>query len=106
MEEPALAPLAVASCLPLVVSALEPGIAISAAAWFLTGVLSAYQVITNAEFVRFAPPERRGQTIGVAASALTAVQGVGGKIRACEDFSWVGCQRREVPPRATRRGKD
>ncbi|WP_433219679.1 MFS transporter [Microtetraspora malaysiensis] len=74
---PALAPLAVASCLPLVVSALEPGIAISAAAWFLTGVLSAYQVIANAEFVRAAPPERRGQTIGVAASALTAVQGIG-----------------------------
>ncbi|SEK69213.1 MFS transporter [Nonomuraea pusilla] len=74
---PALAPLAALSCLPLVVSAAEPGVAVSVAAWFLTGALSAYQVIANAEFVRLVPAERRGQAVGVAASALTAVQGVG-----------------------------
>ncbi|MGA5764050.1 MFS transporter [Nonomuraea bangladeshensis] len=61
-----LATLAAPACLPLVVSAFAPGVAVTAIAWALTGVLSAYQVIANAAFVRAVPPERRGQVVGAA----------------------------------------
>ncbi|MGW5155246.1 hypothetical protein ACWEPN_07170 [Nonomuraea wenchangensis] len=72
-----LATLAAPACLPLVVSAFAPGVAVTAIAWALTGVLSAYQVIANAAFVRAVPPERRGQVVGFAGAALVAAQGIG-----------------------------
>ncbi|NUR82857.1 MAG: MFS transporter, partial [Nonomuraea sp.] len=65
------------SCLPLVVTALRPGLPITIAAWFVTGLLTAYQVLANAAFVRAAPAERRGQAVGVAGSSLIAAQGLG-----------------------------
>ncbi|MEV0587418.1 MFS transporter [Nonomuraea sp. NPDC050310] len=73
----ALGPLALCSCLPLTVCAFASGAVLPVAAWFLTGLLASYQVLANAEYVRIAPDERRGQVIGVAQSALIAAQGLG-----------------------------
>jgi MFS family permease len=70
-----LGPLAITSSLPLVFSALFPGLVPSLVLWTLVGVLSAYQVTTNAEFVRIAPRDRRGQVLGLASSMLVAAQG-------------------------------
>ncbi|RJL22940.1 MFS transporter [Bailinhaonella thermotolerans] len=72
-----MGPLALAACLPLVASLLRPGFAVVLVLWALMGVCTAYQVSANAEFVRLAPNEQRGQAVGLASSALVAVQGLG-----------------------------
>ncbi|MEU9835872.1 MFS transporter [Streptosporangium sp. NPDC048047] len=72
-----LGPLACAASLPLLASAFLPGVATSLALWALIGLLGAYQVTANAEFVRITPTERRGQVLGIASSALVAAQGLG-----------------------------
>ncbi|MFC5832830.1 MFS transporter [Nonomuraea insulae] len=72
-----LGPLAAVAGLPLTVCALHPGLIASVALWSLTGVAAAYQVIAQAEFVRALPSHRRGQALGLAVPAITAVQGVG-----------------------------
>ncbi|WP_165978639.1 MFS transporter [Actinomadura darangshiensis] len=72
-----LGPLAALAGLPLTACALRPGVAGSMALLTLTGVAAAYQVIAQAEFVRAVPAHRRGQALGLAAPAVTAVQGVG-----------------------------
>ncbi len=69
--------LAVAGGLPLVACLLRPGIAVSIALWALSGAASAYQVQVVTEYVRAVPDNRRAQAIGVAASGLLAVQGIG-----------------------------
>ncbi|MFJ2033698.1 MFS transporter [Streptosporangium sp. NPDC087985] len=72
-----LGPLALAASLPLLVSPLLPGPVASLALWALVGMLGAYQVTANAEFVRIVPTERRGQVLGLASAALVAAQGLG-----------------------------
>ncbi|MFI6787399.1 MFS transporter [Nonomuraea sp. NPDC050383] len=69
--------MAVLSCLPLVVSALRPPLAVVLAAWVLSGVGGAYQLAANAAFVQRVPAERRGQAFGLAQSGLMAAQGAG-----------------------------
>ncbi|MEV6864842.1 hypothetical protein AB0M44_28025 [Streptosporangium subroseum] len=56
-----LGPLALTASLPLLASALLPGVVPSLVLWALVGVLSAYQVTANAEFVRITPTERPGE---------------------------------------------
>ena len=72
-----LGPLAVASCVPLVVSALGPPLPVLVAAWVLSGVACAYQVPANAAFVAAVPDARRGQAFGLAVTALRVTQGLG-----------------------------
>jgi Major Facilitator Superfamily len=72
-----MGPAAVGTCLPLLVCAARPGLGVSLAAWSLSGALTSYQVVANATFVRLVPDEVRGKVLGLAGSALTAVQGVG-----------------------------
>jgi MFS family permease len=72
-----LGPLALATSLPLLASAFFPGVVASLLLWTLVGMLSAYQVTANAEFVRITPTERRGQVLGLASSMLVAIQGLG-----------------------------
>jgi hypothetical protein len=69
--------LAVASGLPLVACAGQPGLIATMALWAATGALMSYQVQVMTEFVRAAPAQFRGQAIAVASSGLLAVQGVG-----------------------------
>ncbi|WP_243716355.1 MFS transporter [Actinomadura darangshiensis] len=63
--------------LPLTACALHPGAIASLSLFALTGVGAAYQVIAQAEFVHAVPADRRGRALGLAAPAITAVQGVG-----------------------------
>ena len=72
-----LGPLAVASCVPLVGSALHPGTGVVVALWALSGVACAYQVPANAAFVAAVPDAHRGQAFGLAVTALRVTQGVG-----------------------------
>ncbi len=72
-----LAPLAVASGVPLAVCAVDPGLAAAAVLWAGCGLLSSYQLVAFAEFVRVVPSTSRGQAIGLANAGLLAAQGVG-----------------------------
>lgn len=69
--------LAVAGGLPLVVCWLHPGIVVSIVLWALSGMAAAYQVQVVTTYVRIVPDNRRAQAVGVAASGLLAVQGLG-----------------------------
>jgi MFS family permease len=72
-----MGPLTVLTGIPLIVCATLPGLAVSCLLWTLSGVAGAYQVIAQAEFVRALPGHQRGQALGLAASAITAIQGGG-----------------------------
>ncbi|PVZ05310.1 MFS transporter [Actinomycetospora cinnamomea] len=72
-----LGPLAVASCVPLVASALDPPLAGLIALWVASGLACAYQVPANAAFVAAVPDAHRGQAFGLAVTALRVTQGVG-----------------------------
>ncbi len=69
--------MAMLSCLPLVVTAMRPPLAVVLAAWVLSGMGGAYQLAANAAFVQQVPPEQRGQAFGLVQSGLMAVQGIG-----------------------------
>ncbi|MCG5214068.1 MFS transporter [Streptosporangium sp. KLBMP 9127] len=72
-----MGPMAIAASVPLAASLLQPGFVVLLVLWTVSGALTSYQVMANAEFVRILPPDRRGQAIGLASSALVAVQGLG-----------------------------
>jgi MFS family permease len=72
-----LGPLAVASCVPLVASALDPPLVVLIVLWVLSGTACAYQVPANAAFVAAVPDAHRGQAFGLAVTALRVTQGVG-----------------------------
>jgi MFS family permease len=72
-----MGPLAVATGIPLALCAFEPNLGGSIALWATSGLFMAYQVPVQSSFVRAVPDERRGQAIGIAASGLLAVQGIG-----------------------------
>ncbi|TCC55242.1 MFS transporter [Kribbella pittospori] len=72
-----LTPLAVASGIPLVVSAAVPSVPAAIGLWTLVGVLSSYTMLVTPMFVRLVPDSRRGQVIGLASAGLQAVQGLG-----------------------------
>jgi hypothetical protein len=72
-----LGPLAIAACLPLVLCAAKPGLAITLVLWTLSGLASAYHLPASAAFVQAVPDHRRGQAFGVASTALKSSQGVG-----------------------------
>jgi MFS family permease len=72
-----MGPLAVAACAVLIPTGLAPVLGASLALWFLSGVASAYNMITNATFVQNVPDHSRGQALGLAQGALRVAQGVG-----------------------------
>ena len=72
-----IGPLAIASGLPLLACWGTPPIPVAFGLWTICALVSSYQVLVIAEFVAWAPAARRGQAIGIAASGLVAVQGVG-----------------------------
>lgn len=69
--------LAIASCAPLIASALDPGLGVLVVLWTASGVACAYQVPANALFVASVPDEHRGQAFGLALTALRVAQGIG-----------------------------
>ena len=73
----ALPPLAVGSCLPLVVCLVDPSAPIVVLLFVLSGVASGYQVTASTTFMRSVPDDRRGQAFGLAVTALKVSQGIG-----------------------------
>jgi MFS family permease len=75
--------LAVATSLVLLptgwAASLAPGpaLAMTVLLWGLSGLLSAHNMITQAEYIRAVPDGKRGQAGGIATAALRAAQGVG-----------------------------
>lgn len=86
-------PLAVGSCAVLVVLAARPGIALTLLVLATSGLLSAYLITANTEFVRAVPDSQRGQAFGLASMAMRVTQGVAvlGAGAAAESLrpSWV-----------------
>ncbi|WP_350275624.1 MFS transporter [Kribbella sp. HUAS MG21] len=72
-----LGPLAVASAVPLAVSAVLPSVPGAVGLWVLVGVLSSYTMLAHATFVRLVPNDQRGQVVGLASAGLQAAQGLG-----------------------------
>ncbi|NIK58173.1 MFS transporter [Kribbella shirazensis] len=72
-----LGPLAVASCLPLMFCAFQPGPVATFCLWAVSGAASAYHLPTSAAFVQAVPDHQRGQAFGVAGTALKGSQGLG-----------------------------
>ncbi|GGO60679.1 MFS transporter [Nonomuraea cavernae] len=69
--------LAMLSCLPLIVTAMRPPLAVVLVAWVVSGIGGAYQLAANAAFVQRVPAERRGQAFGLVHAGLMAAQGIG-----------------------------
>ncbi|MFC0435127.1 MFS transporter [Kutzneria buriramensis] len=73
----ALPMLAVGSCLPLVLCAVDPPAAVVVALFVISGFASGYQVTASTTFMQLVPDDRRGQAFGLAVTALKVSQGVG-----------------------------
>ncbi|MER6900725.1 MFS transporter, partial [Amycolatopsis sp. NPDC000740] len=71
-----LGPLAVASSLVLLPTGWTPALPMVVAVWTVSGMFSAHDLITQVQYSLAAPPEQRGQVIGVAIAALRAAQGL------------------------------
>ncbi|MFL6161640.1 MAG: MFS transporter [Jatrophihabitantaceae bacterium] len=72
-----MGPLGMLAGLPLIACVMVPSLPISLVLWMLSGLFFCYQVQVATEFVRAVPDSQRGQAIGIAASGLLAVQGIG-----------------------------
>jgi MFS family permease len=69
--------MAMLTCAPLILCAMEPPLAVVLVLWFVSGIGGAYQLAANAAFVQCVPAERRGLAFGLVQSGLLASQGVG-----------------------------
>jgi MFS family permease len=72
-----LVPLPVLACAVLVGCAAEPGVPVTLALFAVSGVASAYNLVTSTAFVHLAPDSQRGQAFGLAITALRVSQGAG-----------------------------
>ncbi|TWP49633.1 MFS transporter [Lentzea tibetensis] len=73
----AMPALVVASCAPLTLCALNPGLAVTLLLFTLTGAASSYHLVTATTFVATVPDDQRGQAFGLAVTALRVSQGLG-----------------------------
>lgn len=73
----AMGGMAMLTCAPLILCAMEPPLAVVLFLWFVSGIGGAYQLAANAAFVQCVPPERRGLAFGLVQSGLLASQGIG-----------------------------
>ncbi|WP_410570550.1 MFS transporter [Amycolatopsis sp. cmx-4-61] len=71
-----LGPLAVATSLVLLPTGWAPGLVVTVVLWACSGVFSAHNMIIQSEYVASAPPELRGQAVGLAMAALRVAQGL------------------------------
>ena len=81
--------LAVCSCMPLVLCAVDPPAAIVVTLFVISGVASGYQVTASTTFMRLVPDDRRGQAFGLAVTALKVSQGIGVGLAGIA-AEWVG----------------
>ncbi|WP_150241374.1 MFS transporter [Nocardiopsis quinghaiensis] len=71
-----LGPLAVLTCVPLLLWLASPPLWLMVTALALCGVAGSYQFVANAAFVLCVPKEGRGLAFGLVAAGLQAAQGV------------------------------
>ncbi len=69
--------LTVVTSLILIPTAMAPGLVTIVVLWTVSGMFSAHDMITQTQYSLAAPPEHRGQVIGVAIAALRAAQAAG-----------------------------
>jgi MFS family permease len=72
-----MVPLAVATGLPLLATALVPSVPLAVLAWAGTGVLSSYLTLAQVAFTRAVPDAIRARAIGLASAGLQTAQGLG-----------------------------
>jgi MFS family permease len=72
-----MGPLAIGSCAPLIGCIAEPGLWVTVALWFVSGLCASYQLAASAAFVLNVPDAQRGQAFGLARTALIVSQGIG-----------------------------
>ncbi|WP_238175428.1 MFS transporter [Kribbella pratensis] len=72
-----MGPLAIGSCAPLIGCVAEPGLWVTVALWFVSGLCASYQLAASAAFVLNVPDAQRGQAFGLARTALIVSQGIG-----------------------------
>jgi MFS family permease len=70
-------PLAVATGLPLLATALVPSVPLAVLAWAGMGVLSTYMTLAQVAFTRAVPDAIRARAIGLASAGLQTAQGLG-----------------------------
>jgi len=85
-----MGPMAVCTCLVLVLTILRPSLAVSMAIFAVANVFTVYQIAANTAFVERVPNERRGQAFGLANAGLVVGQGAG--------FAIAGAVAEVVPP--------
>lgn len=71
-----MGPMAVCTCLVLVLTVLRPSLAVSMAIFAVANVFTVYQIAANTAFVERVPNERRAQAFGLANAGLVVGQGV------------------------------
>jgi predicted MFS family arabinose efflux permease len=70
-----MGPLAVLTCVTLVLTALRPGLAVSLVIFSLSATFGIYQIAANTAFVVRVPTERRAQAFGIANMGVVVGQG-------------------------------
>ncbi|MEO8106728.1 MAG: MFS transporter [Actinomycetes bacterium] len=70
-------PLALASMVPLLATAVQPPLALTAVLWFLNGLCQGYVVTLMALSMQLTPEQRRGRVFGVAGAGFNAMAIVG-----------------------------
>jgi hypothetical protein len=70
-----MGPLAVLTCVTLVLTALRPGLAASLVIFSVSAVFGVYQIAANTAFVVRVPNERRAQAFGIANMGVIVGQG-------------------------------
>lgn len=71
-----MGPLAVLSCIPLVLTPLPLAIWLVVLLWMIAGVGTAYNLPANAEFVATVPPDKRGQAFGLVIGAMAGAEAI------------------------------
>ena len=71
-----MGPLAVLTCATLVLTALQPSLAISLVIFSLSATFGIYQIAANTAFVVRVPNDRRAQAFGIANMGVVVGQGV------------------------------
>jgi MFS family permease len=85
-----MGPMAVCTCLVLVLTILRPSLAVSMVIFAVANGFTVYQIAANTAFVERVPNERRGQAFGLANAGLVVGQGAG--------FAIAGAIAEVVPP--------
>jgi MFS family permease len=85
-----MGPMAVCTCVVLVLTVLRPSLAVSMAIFAVANAFTVYQIAANTAFAERVPNERRGQAFSLANAGLVVGQGAG--------FAIAGAVAEVVPP--------